>query len=359
MTEIAGHVFGLIGALAAMPRRLAEREVARLGGQLRRGVTRRTSQVVFGRTLLFKADEATIVARFDAAQGRQRLSELSFLRRLGLLDTAPSPTLTRRSLIDRSGLSAHAIDLLSLFDAFEQPAEPYSFRDLILARKYAGLLAGGATWNAIARSIHRAGGVASLTAQTLHFDGGASIFVRQDTVLSELDGQMLLDLETNEPDIEELFTQAEVLEANGQHAAAATLYLRCLGLDPADSVAAFNRGNCLRAAGEPDEAALEYARALQRDPGFVEAWFNLAGLMRDAGRLDAARRHLLRAIEIDAEYADGIFNLASLEYDADNLAEARRWWARYLELDSGSDWARLAARGVQFVDQRGTQGAGG
>ena len=45
-----------------------------------------------------------------------------------------------------------------------------------------------------------------------------------------------------------------------------------------------------------------------------------------------------------------IFNLAKLEFDAGNLSEARRRWARYLELDNDSEWARTAARGVQFVD---------
>jgi tetratricopeptide (TPR) repeat protein len=98
------------------------------------------------------------------------------------------------------------------------------------------------------------------------------------------------------------------------------------------------------------EAAHDYARALKLDPSFVEAWFNLAGLMGDRGRVDAARRHLQKAIELDGEYADAIFNLAKLEFDAGNLAEARRRWARYLELDSDSEWARTAARGVQFVD---------
>ena len=73
----------------------------------------------------------------------------------------------RQSLIEQSKLPERALTLLSLFDAFEHDAEPYSFRDLILARKYAGLLAGGASWSAIARSVHRSGPVTSLTALSL------------------------------------------------------------------------------------------------------------------------------------------------------------------------------------------------
>ncbi|RVA47291.1 O-linked GlcNAc transferase, partial [Mesorhizobium sp. M7A.F.Ca.CA.004.11.1.1] len=55
MTAPTGAVFGTIGALAAFPLRLAAREVERQHGQLRRGITRRTTHVVFGRTLLARA----------------------------------------------------------------------------------------------------------------------------------------------------------------------------------------------------------------------------------------------------------------------------------------------------------------
>src|SRR5262249_47899836 len=104
------------------------------------------------------------------------------------------------------------------------------------------------------------------------------------------------------------------------------------------------------AAGMPEEAAQAYMAAIKRDPKFVEAWFNLAGLHGAQGKTEAARRALQRAITLDKQYADAVFNLASLEYEAGNLADARKWWARYLELDSTSDWARTAARGVQYID---------
>ncbi|TIP56012.1 MAG: O-linked GlcNAc transferase, partial [Mesorhizobium sp.] len=52
---VPGAVYGVVGALAAFPLRLAAREVERRHAELRRGVTRRTSHVVFGRALLAKA----------------------------------------------------------------------------------------------------------------------------------------------------------------------------------------------------------------------------------------------------------------------------------------------------------------
>ncbi|PWK76085.1 tetratricopeptide repeat protein [Aminobacter sp. AP02] len=353
MKEAAGKIFGLVGALAAFPRRLAAREVVRQGGELQHGVTRRTTHVVLGRTWLGKLDEAKLEARIDAASvsGRPVLSENGFLGILGLLEVAEAPAMTRQALIDQSQISPRAFDLLALFDAFENPAEPYAFRDLILAKKYAGLLAGGATWSAIARSVHRSGPVSSLTALSLHVDGRDTIYARLGEDLAELDGQRLLPLgRFDDAELEDIFALAEEAEEDGRYMEAAALYGRCLASDPSDSVAAFNRANCLRAAGHGQEAMQSYLRAIKLDPKFVEAWFNLAGLFAAQGKAHTARRHLKKAVALDPSYADAVFNLANLEYEAGDLAEARRWWSLYLELDSTSEWARTAAKGIQYAD---------
>lgn len=347
-----GAIFGIYGALAAFPRRLAAREVERQGGVLRRGVTRRTTHVVFGRTLLEATGRSEIEARYDAAvaAGRQAIGETRFLRLLDIVPTPPATGIATSALLAQSCLEARTVALLALFDAFEHDAEPWSFRDVILAKKYSGLIAGGADWYAIARSVRRSGAIASLTALSLHV-ADQTIYARRDESLSELDGQSLLPFGPGEaPNLEEMFEAAEAAEAAGDHVAATEHYRRYLAADPEDCVAAFNLANSLRATGDFGEAALALARAIKLDPEFVEAWFNLAGLMADQGRPDAARAHLLRAIEIDPDYADAIYNLAALDYEAGRLAEARGWWRRYVELDSSSDWARTAMRGIQFVD---------
>ncbi|ASY65427.1 putative O-linked GlcNAc transferase (plasmid) [Sinorhizobium sojae CCBAU 05684] len=350
---VAGQIFGSFGALSSFPRRLLAREVERQGGHLRRGVTRQTACVVFGRGLLAKATEADIQARVEREAGEDRhlLSESGFLRLLGLAPATLTASLTRQSLIDQSALAPRLVDLLSLFDAFEHDSEPYSFRDLILARKYAGLIASGASWSVIARSVHRSGQIASLTALSLHHQGSDTIYARRAEGLSELDGQLLLALDVpDELALEELFAEAEEAEEAGDYDEAAAIYRRYLAIDRTDSVAAFNRANCLMAAGRETEAVHDYVRALKLDPTFAEAWFNLAGLVSERGHINAARRHLAKAIALDGEYADAVFNLAKLEFDAGNLGEARRWWIRYLELDRDSEWARTAERGVRFVN---------
>ena len=355
--SLDGRSVGLVGALAALPRRLAARALEARGGRLHRGVTRQTGVVVFGRLLLRGAD-AAIEAQVEAARapGRVLRSENGFL---GLLsgEAGDGLGLGRAEVLERSGLGERELALLALFDAFERDVEPFSFRDMILARKYAGLVASGAGWGAIVRAVHRTGPAVSLTAKALDVGEGPGIYARYEGGLAELDGQMLLGLEAGE-DAEAHFARAEEAEAEGDFATAATLYGRCLGLDPGDAVAAFNRGNCLKAAGRAEEAEQELTRAVKLDPGFVEAWFNLAGAAAESGRTPAARRHLRRALTIDPDYEDAVFNLALLEFGAGDLAEARRLWVRYLELDGESEWARKAERGIRAVDMQTARDAG-
>jgi tetratricopeptide (TPR) repeat protein len=352
-------IFGIVGALEAFPRRLAARAVEAAGGQLRRGINRQTTHIVIGRRLIDRLSDAEIDARIMnfCQHGATLLSERGFLTWLRLLEPPQHSSLTRAALLEQSRLDAYTFDRLVLFDAFEHSTEPFSFRDLILARKYAGLVAGGAGWGAIARSIHRTGPVTSLTALSLHHRGDR-LYVQDGGASAEMDGQRLLDLMPDVDQSEDYFARAESLEANRLFAEAATLYERCLAIDPTDSVAAFNLANCLKAMEQPDQAALAYARAIKLDPGFAEAWFNFAGLLRDQQKTAAAREHLERAIAIDPGYADAIYNLATLEYEAQNLREARRWWLRYLELDDHSDWARKATRGIAYIDLELRKSAG-
>ena len=172
------------------------------------------------------------------------------------------------------------------------------------------------------------------------------------TGLSELDGQMLLDLDrADDAELETLFAEAEAAEAEGRFDEAAAL-LPALPRHRSRRLRRRLQPRQLPARRRPaDEAAHDYRARHQARPrlrrGLVQP--------RRAARASAARPTrragiCSKAIALDGDYADAVFNLAKLEFDAGNLAEARRWWARYLELDSQSEWARTAARGIQFVD---------
>lgn len=350
--RMSGESYGVIGALKAFPLRLAAKRVAGLGGRLHRSITRGTTTAVFGRTMLTRFDEAAIEQRDAAAReaGVVLLSENGFLRALGTLPALPHANINRQSMLDQSRLDGPTLDLLTLFDAFEHHGEPYSFRDVILAKKYAGLVATGASWGAIARSIHQIGPVGSLTALTLQTDTN-KIVARDQHSLAELDGQRLLPLPDATDEAEDYFGLAETAEAAELFAEAATLYQHCTSIDPTDATAAFNLGNCLRKLDDLDGAAHAYVTALKRDPLFIEAWFNHGGVLRDMGRTDAARLHLRKAADLDPTYADAVYNLGALEYDAGDLAAARDWWRKYLELDNSTDWARRARAGIGLANR--------
>ncbi|AZQ67939.1 tetratricopeptide repeat protein [Silicimonas algicola] len=350
MKPLAGRTFGIVGALEAFPYRIARREIERLGGRLRRSSGRGITTVVYGRKLLRRASLDGVVTSFRAlvAERRRPISEAGFLRRNGLSPDADQGSHPRSVMIEKSGLPAETFDLLALFDAFERDVEPFTFRDLILARKYRGLSEAGADWDAIARAVHKVPQVGALAALTLDVEA-REIIERRDGWTCELSGQGLLDLGYDGVNIDDLFESAEAAETSGDLEAAVGLYGRCLAVDPTDSVASFNRANCLRELGRSVEAAQDYARAAKHDPGFVEAWFNLAALMLDEGHPDSARRHLRRALALDRSYADAAFNLGKLEFDAGDLSEARLWWSRYLELDRHSEWAQRARNGLRLI----------
>jgi tetratricopeptide (TPR) repeat protein len=356
MSALGGVTLGLIGALAAFPFRLAVREVARKGGTLRRGALRGAGTVVFGRKALW-AGIARTEARHEALAGQRRLlSENGFLRLVGAMPPPQGASLSQAEMLDKSGLRPRDLDLLALFDAFEADRAPFTFRDLILARKYAALAQGGAGWAAIARAVHKVPELGALAALTLDVEA-QGIIARRGGWRGEIDGQGTLDLPAGGDDADAAFDAAEAAEAGGALVEAVAWYNRALAADPADSVAAFNRANCLRDLGRIAEAAQDYARAVKRDPGFVEAWFNLASLMAAQGHADSARRHLERALRLDPAYGDAVFNLAKLDYEGGRLEAAQAGWRRYLELDPASDWSRRARNGLQLIALQ-AQGAG-
>lgn len=354
-----GKTIGLIGGLAAAPRRIVARHLAERDAAFRHGVTRKTDLVVFGKKLLNRSPAQEIAARHHtlAKAGKRVWGEREFLRWVRD-EEGPALALDRDTLCAQSGLDADDCVLLSLFAAFEGDGTRFAFTDVILARKYAGLIASGADWFAIARQLAGAPKT-SLTAFALRPGPAGIIYAERNDLVSDLSGQTVLPFAETDEDIDDLFEAAEEAEGEGETETAIALYRRCLAADPTDSVAAFNLGNCLASHSDKAEARHLYQIAIKRDPTFVEAWFNLATLLREGGDVAGARRHLERAIAIDPSYADAVYNLAALQFDAGNLDAARRHWLRYLELDPHTAWAQTATRGIQYVDMQNACKAAG
>lgn len=355
----AGKNVVFVGRLATVPRRQAEHAVTSQGGVVRRGLTRRADLLVVGRA----AHDLLALGRLEhkLAQadrfGVACLSEGAFLRLAGLAAPA-EPEARPLSLADlrkQTGLDAETLRLLALFDVIAPVGDACRFRDLVAAREVARLLKEGMALadlvqGAAALTRHSGGDLAAARLVRLRPD---SLGLRLGESLAELDGQMLLPLDEDEPaGAEPLFEEAEQAEAAGDLALAARLYARCAKANPDDPTVQFNLANVLRQQDRLPEAELHYRLAIDLDPGFAEAWYNLAYIVGERGRADLAEDYLARALAADPDFADAIYNLAHLRFERGDLPGAIEGWERYLTYDRDSDWAKKARAGLTLCRQR-------
>jgi hypothetical protein len=353
--KVEGAVFAILGALEAFPRRLAAREIEKRRGSLRRGVSRRTSVVIFGHRAaqIWSADRILKGMHDARSAGAALVSENAFLRLLGVTTKPETPRqISAHQLAEQSGLDSETVGRLCLFDAFEFSEEPFGFRDLVAAKQYARLLADGVDWLGLIRAI-RSGRVAapggSLASVRLELLGG-DVMMRAGQSLTELSGQHLLDFPVEEADrADQLFEGAQEAEEIGDWEHARILYEKCLAIEPRDPVIAFNLSHAFMQLDNASEARRYLHKVLTLDKNYAEAWYNLAALARERSDMAAARRHLQKAIAADPTYPDPLFNLALVEFEAGAHDEASRLWQRYRELDPGSEWSEKAKHGLQLI----------
>ena len=360
MVELAGRIVGIVGRLDAVPSRLVAAEVARRGGVVRRGLSRRTSLVVIGHGAVRQLADGRLQDKLERAEAARAacLGENAFLRDLGLLPPLPTQAgaIALEDLPAQAGLAGEVVRLLVLFDVLQPVEGRCSFRDLVAAREVARLLREGLRLTEIlegsGRLAHRDGADQPLTRLKLVCDGGRLARRIGDRIV-ELDGQLRLSLaDPASPTADELFEAAEEAEQAGDLAAAESFYLRCIDADRSDPIALFNLANVLRERGSRGEARLVLQQALELDPGFADAWYNLAGLLHGGGQRQAACRCLERAIATDPDYADPLYNLAQLRFEAGDLGEAAELWRRYLRLDPDSEWSRRARHGLALCQRQ-------
>jgi tetratricopeptide (TPR) repeat protein len=362
VTDLTGKIVSIIGRFVRVPNGLVVREVERRGGIVRRGLPQRTALVALGRRSLTQLADGRLAAKLARADriGARCLSENALLRMLDLLPplAAGGGAIRLDELPERAGLDPSVVRLLVLYDVVQPCGAECSFRDLIGAREVARLLGEGLALVDILRSTERLGRAGEgpddhpLARLKLVCDDSGRLARRIGEAFAELDGQLRLALpHADNPSVDELFDAAEEAEQAGDLASAATLYRRCVIMDPRDPIAPFNLANVLREQGQHGQAKLFLELALAIDPAFADAWHNLALLEEAAGDKDSARRCLERAIAADPDYADPIYNLAKLQFEKGRFAEAARLWQRYLALDPDSEWSRLARRGLHLCQQ--------
>jgi tetratricopeptide (TPR) repeat protein len=226
----------------------------------------------------------------------------------------------------------------------------FSFRDLILLRVAAGLLASGIPVRRVVRSmedVRRAlPADRSLTELRIVADGTRILVLDGDSRWEADTGQFVLDFRVEElaarvaplrPEIDR-FEDAETLYALGTEledrsaALAREAYEKAISLDPGHADALVNLGRLLHEDGRPDEAARLYRRALDSCPDHATAAFNLGVALEDQARWGEAARAYHRAVELEPGLADAHYNLATVLERLGDRQAALRSLRRYREL---------------------------
>ncbi|HYS07850.1 MAG TPA: tetratricopeptide repeat protein [Myxococcales bacterium] len=180
------------------------------------------------------------------------------------------------------------------------------------------------------------------------------------------------------------FDAGWLAERMGDPQAAADLYDKALGQDPANVPAALNLarlgsddprkaesivraalqknpsdprllnalGAVLRAQRKLDEAEALARRVLERHPRDASAWRNLAAVESDRGHVRLAETALNNARKLDPKDAGIANSLGVLALRREEVAAARGWFeeATQLDADFAPAWANLGALALRYRD---------
>jgi tetratricopeptide (TPR) repeat protein len=253
-------------------------------------------------------------------------------------------TFTSEEVQRASGLSSVAYKALSLFDLFEGDNGRHTFADLKISKKVSNWIRdeGFSIPELIVALRGRLNGGGSINTIHLARMNGGALGAEAGGYVSDLDGQMLLPISLEGPDLDFICQQALDAEQSGDFAQAASFYDTASRLDPNDAVIQFNRGNVLCDLGEDAAARICYQRAIALDPAFSEAWFNLGLLSEQGGRLDEAKADYRRAIVSDPANDVAKFSLARLLAQDNAYSESLPLWDELAE--TGSADTRIEAR---------------
>lgn len=341
----------LYGRLLGGPRPALEATIAARGGTVERDLTRRSDLLVVGRGSLNLIPSGSLLRKLTAAasQGVPVVGEARFRARLAG-GAEPAPTYP----LDRVTPPAPLATVLNAFDLIHLQDGCIRFADVQALRTAGALADEGHEVSSVVRIMLRARDVApSGRHRIVSHDGQPRL--EWDDGVTGLDGQRFLPLE-DQPDLDALFDQAMLAEAEGQLDAAARGYEMCAQMDRRDPIAPFNLGNVLAAQDNPEAAIHRFGQALARDPDFAECYHNRARVLEASGRPDAAEADWRAALAIDPDFGHALFNLAQLRLRCDDTVEAVDLFDRFLALGPEPEWRAIAvkARAVAAAAARKT-----
>ena len=388
----------LIGKLASMPRREAERVIREHGGTLveRGGVAELivVSDEAAGRTRS-KADrelfddalrqrfasgeaellgESALWARLglvESGQGVERLYTLAMLAELVRAPIAAVRQWHRRSAI----LAKREVQRLPYFD----------FEEVGVARKLAQLLEAGCSIAAINRQLNNLSrllpGVSRPLVDPAVVVEGRCLYVRRGDGLAEPGGQLLIDFDRAQSLADDSASHdgpatiplvaGDALHKPSTRPRTAHPYaaedLRALAAELAAAAILIRRSDAYRAVlfsgdataedhfavaellYEQDELAAareRYYIAIELDEEFVEARANLGCVLAELGELGLAEAAFRGALEYHPDYADAHYHLARLLDRENRSAEAVCHWRLFMSLAPASPWADEARERV-------------
>jgi tetratricopeptide (TPR) repeat protein len=382
----------LVGKLASMPRREAERIIREHGG----AVVDRGGQSA---DLIVASDESADIAPLAAdrelfddvlrariAGGEVELIGESMLwARLGLVESGQGVerlyTPTMLAELVRVPIAAirqwHRRGTI-VANRNVRRLPYFNFEEVRVARKLAQLLAAGCSLASVNRQLESLGRLLPEVARPLADPAvvveGRGLFIRRDDGLAEPGGQLLIDFDAAKPQAEEdgadegpatirmvagdalhkpsergrgahpcvaedLRALAAELEGTGHPEQAVEAFRAVLFSGDATADDHFALAELLYLGGDLSAARERYYAAIELDEDFVEARSNLGCVLAELGEFGLAEAAFRGALEYHSDYADAHYHLARLLDRANRSREAACHWRLFMDLAPASPWA--------------------
>jgi tetratricopeptide (TPR) repeat protein len=392
--SLAGREVVLLGKLASMSRRDAERLVRDHNGRVSDHIGAETNLVVVSDD---RADVKRLAADRDTFDDETRariargdielVGESELWARLGLVESGlgierlytPAmlaelvrvPIATIRQWHRRGVLCAkREVRRLAYFD----------FEEVRVARKLAELLRAGCSLSTVNRKLIDLARLLPELSRPLADPSvvvqGRRLVVRREEGLAEPSGQLLIDFDVagaqrrpGEPAeskpvaipfaaadalrntsttksrgvhpyaTDDLRTLAAELEEDGRQDQAIEVYRAILMSGDFTAEDHFSLAELLYQSGDLSAARERYYAAIELDEDFVEARSNLGCVLAERDELGLAEAAFRGALEYHPDFADAHYHLARLLDRVNRSAEAARHWQLFMNLAPASPWA--------------------
>ncbi len=356
--SLAGVRIALLGRLNGMSRRDAQRLIRQHGGVALDKADATANLLVVGdesaadaiSSRRFALQQTSLDEPTRAAIGRGEVavvSEADLWQRLGLVDQDRD--------IQRLYTPAMLANLLKVEVALVRrwqrrglirPARtvrrlPYfDFEQVLVARRFAALLAAGVSPAALERQFVATHGqhwfsFVNETEEDRRYRAIAWVAAGDRPEILPLTGAA----SEAAPSPASLVQMAEELEDHGELAAAADLYRAAMAAGGPNADLCFALAELFYRLGDLSAARERYFIAIELDENYVEARANLGCLLAEQGRLEMAAAAFEGALRYHPDYADAHYHLARTLSDLERCEEALPHWEAFLRLAPDSPWA--------------------